>query len=80
MKRTFLAIMATAMVGTLAFAATMEDMDVNTDGLITFEEVTALYRDVTEDAFTIADTNADGMIDAEELAAAQEAGVLPPAS
>ena len=80
MKRTFLAIMATAMVGTLAFAATMEDIDVNTDGLITFEEVTALYPDVTEDAFTIADTNADGMIDAEELAAAQEAGVLPPAS
>jgi len=80
MKRTFLAIMATAMVGTLAFAATMEDMDADTDGMITFEEITAIYPDVTEDAFVLADTNADGMIDADELAAAQEAGVLPAAS
>ncbi|MEL7343673.1 MAG: hypothetical protein AAFN59_02300 [Pseudomonadota bacterium] len=80
MKRTFFAIMASALVGTLAFAATMEDMDADTDGLVTYDEITAIYPDVTQDAFALADTNADGMIDAEELAAAQDAGVLPPAS
>ena len=80
MNRIFLGIVSATVLGTLAIAATFEEMDADTDGLITFEEVTAMYPDVTEDAFTIADTNTDGMLDAEELAAAQEAGVLPSAS
>lgn len=51
--------------------------DVDGDGMVTIEEFTAAYPDLTEESFTLADANADGMLDADEIAAAAEAGVLP---
>ena len=51
--------------------------DVDGDGMVTMEEFAAAYPDLTEDVFTAADANADGMLDADEIAAATEAGVLP---
>ncbi|MEJ2021351.1 MAG: hypothetical protein P8X43_04740 [Maritimibacter sp.] len=60
--------------------AMAQDMiDANEDGMITLDEVMAIYPDVTEDAFVQADTNSDGVLDVDELAAAQEAGILPSA-
>ncbi|MCB1350480.1 MAG: EF-hand domain-containing protein [Paracoccaceae bacterium] len=51
--------------------------DTDGDGMVTLEEFTAAYPDLTAEAFDAADTNADGMLDADEIAAAAEAGVLP---
>ncbi len=51
--------------------------DVDGDGLVSMEEFTAAYPDLTEDSFVLADTNADGALDADEIAAAAEAGILP---
>ena len=51
--------------------------DVDGDGMVSMEEFTAAYPDLTEETFAIADTNADGALDADEIAAAAEAGILP---
>ena len=51
--------------------------DVDGDGMVSMEEFTAAYPELTEETFAVADANADGMLDADEIAAAAEAGVLP---
>lgn len=51
--------------------------DTDGDGMVTMEEFAAAWPDLAEDAFVAADTNADGALDADEIAAATEAGVLP---
>lgn len=51
--------------------------DVDGDGLVSMDEFAAAYPDLGEDAFMVADANADGALDADEIAAAAEAGVLP---
>ncbi|MCB1329969.1 MAG: EF-hand domain-containing protein [Maritimibacter sp.] len=51
--------------------------DTDGDGMVTIEEFTAAYPDLTEDVFTAADANADGYLDADEIAAAAEAGLMP---
>lgn len=61
----------------MAQAATLEELDANGDGSLTLDEVQAMYPEVATEAFIAADTNADGLIDAEELALAQEAGLMP---
>lgn len=62
---------------TMSFAATLEELDSSGDGMVSMDEVMAVYPDVAAETFNAADTNADGMLDADELAAAQEAGLLP---
>lgn len=70
-------------LGTLAtFAAvqaTAQTVVTDTDGNGTYsmEELQAAYPDLTAEVFTSIDANADGAVDADELAAAQEAGTLP---
>ncbi|MGO4914996.1 EF-hand domain-containing protein [Pseudogemmobacter sp. W21_MBD1_M6] len=51
--------------------------DTDGDGVYSMDELMAAFPDLTEDAFTGADANEDGMLDAEELKAAQEAGTIP---
>ena len=53
----------------------MEDSD--GDGMFSFDEMLVAYPTLTEETFITIDTNGDGGIDEEELAAATEAGVLP---
>lgn len=77
MRRTIIVVSGALLSATVAGAATMEELDANADGAVTFEELLAVMPDVTEEAFTAADTSADGLIDAEELAAAQDAAILP---
>lgn len=66
--------------GILAASGAMADMaevDQNGDGVASYEEIAAVYQDVTEEAFAGMDTNGDGSLDAGEMMAAQEAGQLP---
>ncbi|WP_298562501.1 hypothetical protein [uncultured Aliiroseovarius sp.] len=72
-----LATLTSAIALTAATAAFAEGLDANEDGMVTIEETVAMYPDVTTEAFSEADTNDDGVLDAEELAAAQEAGLIP---
>lgn len=52
-------------------------MDADGDGAVTFEEFTAALPDGTTDLFTQIDTDLDGTLSEEEIAAAVEAGLLP---
>lgn len=60
--------------------AEMAELDTDGDGMISYEEMIAAVPDVTEDTFASLDMNADGSLDSEEYAAAEEAGTLPTAN
>ncbi|WP_264210739.1 EF-hand domain-containing protein [Leisingera thetidis] len=64
-----------AMAASAALAA-MSDVDTDEDGMSSYEELIAVYPDVTEDQFTAMDANEDGSLDQEEMDAAAEAGTL----
>lgn len=51
--------------------------DTDGDGMVSMEEFAAAWPELAEDAFLAADTNADGALDEDEIAAAAAAGVLP---
>ncbi|MGB3278498.1 MAG: EF-hand domain-containing protein [Pseudorhodobacter sp.] len=51
--------------------------DTDGNGVYSMEELVAAYPELTEENFKAADTNADGAVDADELAAAIEAGHIP---
>ena len=68
-------ILGMSAMATSAFAS--DAIDTNADGMVTIEEIQAMYPDVTAEQFSEADTNADGSLDADELQAAQDAEILP---
>lgn len=68
---TLVALLATS----AAYAQTMVE-DSDGDGLYSMEELMVVYPGITEDIFGEVDTNGDGAVDVDELAAAEEAGVL----
>lgn len=78
MKKTALILTATfgLALPTSLFAAT--EVDANGDGVLTIDEVQAVYPDITAETFTAMDVNADGALDDDEVVAAQEAGMMPP--
>lgn len=59
-------------VPALAFA-----MDTDGDGMVTFEEFQAAMPDAPTGTFEQLDADADGMLSEDEVAAGQEAGILP---
>jgi hypothetical protein len=77
MRRFLILVTGGVFAATFAVAATMEAMDANADGMVSFDELLAVMPDVTEEAFSLADSDQDGMIDASEFTAAQDAGILP---
>lgn len=75
-----LMIQTTAVLALTVAATAMSaqsDIDTDGDGLLSYNELLAAHPELTEDAFTAIDTNADGAVDADELKVAQEAGLLP---
>ena len=76
-------ILGTGFAGAVALAGSMAiadiaALDTDGDGLVSFEEMIAAVPTVSEETFTTIDTNADGTLDAEEYAAEEAAGTLPP--
>ncbi|MBK5933101.1 EF hand domain-containing protein [Rhodovulum imhoffii] len=67
---------ALAAVVLAAGAAVAQVEDVDGDGVYSLDEILAVYPDLTEETFAEIDTNADGVVDADEMAAAVEAGLL----
>lgn len=60
-----------------AMAQSMADVDANGDGVLTIDEVQVIFPDVSTDGFSAMDLNADGALDGDEVASAQQAGLLP---
>lgn len=77
MGKTFTLSIGGIFAATLVQAATLSEFDANADGMVTYDEMLTVAPDTSEDVFRLADTNEDGMIDAEEFALAQETGLLP---
>lgn len=53
------------------------EMDSDGDGVLSYNEILAAHPTMTEETFVTIDANADGVVDADELKVANEAGLLP---
>lgn len=72
-----IALATLTLVAGTGFALAATQIDSNEDGQITMEELVAVYDQVSTDTFSQADADDNGTLSAEELAAAQEAGLIP---
>lgn len=79
MTRTLKLIAPIAMLAALAAPALAQDaaIDINGDGMYSYPELQAVMPTMTEDDFTVMDVSGDGLLDADEIEAATEAGLLP---
>lgn len=76
MKRFALVLLPLAL-GSAAFAQTLPEVpDTDGNGTWSLVELQAVWTDLTEDDFAAIDANADGAVDAAELQAALDAGVI----
>lgn len=66
---------------TLPAWAVVAEIDLDGDGAYSLTEVQTAMPDITADEFVMMDVNGDGLLDADEVAAAIQAGLMPdPAS
>ncbi|MGP6088349.1 hypothetical protein [Antarctobacter jejuensis] len=80
MKTTLITTAALAAFTLPAFAQEAQTgpvLDADADGFVTIEEVQAVYPEVSEDVYSAADKDADGMLNADEVAMARAEGLLP---
>jgi hypothetical protein len=75
LRRAAVGALVVALFSAPAFAA-ISDVDTDGDGMATFEELSAVYTDLTEEGFAELDTSDDGFVDEAELTAAFDAGKL----
>lgn len=76
-RMTLIAPMAAlAMLAVPGFAQDAS-IDINGDGMYSYPELQAVMPEMTEEDFTVLDTSGDGLLDADEIAVATEAGLLP---
>lgn len=61
----------------VAMSDTVAEIDTNGDGLMTMEEVRAVYPEMTAEQFSAIDANGDGALDDAEMVAGQEQGLIP---
>lgn len=81
MTRVFAVTTATFALLALPALAIESEIDLDGDGTYNLSEVQTAMPDMTFDSFNVIDVNGDGLLDADEVAAAVEAGLLPePAS
>ena len=75
MKTILLSTTIIAALTATGFAAAQ--VDTNGDGFLTLDEVNAAFPDIKAEEFSAMDVNADGVLDNSEVAAAQDAGLMP---
>lgn len=71
MKKILAITTVTLMAMSSAHAADFADLDVNQDGVLSFEEINSVMADVTEETFNAIDLNQNGALDQDEFAAAE---------
>ncbi len=76
-KTRMTATMAAVLLAGAATAVSAAEIDTDGDGVYSLAEMQAAFPEITEETFTAIDANGDGMVDPDELKAAQDAGVLP---
>lgn len=77
MKRIALVLAPFAFASAALAQATLPDVpDTDGNGSWSLVELQAVWTDLTEDTFKAVDTTADGNVDAAELQAALDAGVI----
>lgn len=64
----------------MAASEQIVEIDANGDGMMTVDEIQAVYPDLTAEAFAEADLNNDGALDDDEMVAGQERGLIPASS
>ena len=78
LKLTKLRAVVLALIAGVAMAQEADpNIDVNGDGFYSFPEVGTVYPDLTNADFTAMDSTGDGLLDTAEVAAAQDAGLMP---
>ncbi len=73
-------IIGAFVVGVVAAGHAMgqaEGIDTDGDGMVSYTELLVVMPEVTENQFAEMDADASGLLDATELMAAQDAGLLP---
>lgn len=73
-----LALIAMALAAPVAAQEADPAVDVNGDGFYSFPELSAVAPDLTDEDFSAMDATGDGLLDMAEVAAAVDAGMLPP--
>jgi len=73
--KTLIAALAVGAVG-FAGAAVAHEMDTDEDGFYSLIEIQSDFPDLTEAEYATLDTNQDGQVDADEVAAARIDGPL----
>ena len=77
MKRFAIALAPLALASAALAQATLPDVpDTDGNGSWSLVELQAVWTDLTEDSFKAIDTSADGNVDATELQAALDGGVI----
>jgi hypothetical protein len=77
-QRPVIASALVALLGLPALAVEIDPaVDVNADAMYSYPELQVVYPDMTEDQFTVMDTNGDGLLDVDEVTAATESGMMP---
>jgi hypothetical protein len=77
MKRIAILLASMALAPAAFAQATLPDVpDTDGNGSWSLVELQAVWTDMTEDAFKAVDTSADGAVDATELQAALDGGVI----
>ncbi|HKK83928.1 MAG TPA: EF-hand domain-containing protein [Roseovarius sp.] len=61
----------------IAMSEGTAQIDTNGDGVMTIDEVQAVFPEVTAEAFAEADADDDGALTDEEMVSAQELGLIP---
>ncbi|MHA3913602.1 hypothetical protein [Halovulum sp. GXIMD14793] len=76
MRRITVGAILVALFAAPALAVTVSEMDSDNDSMISFDEMSAFYPDLTDETFSVIDTNDDNLIDETELAVALDSGVI----
>ena len=71
-----LAALVTSISPALAMSDSAVEVDTNGDGVLSLEEVQAVWPSVTTEDFETMDANADGSLDDTEIKTAEEAGMM----
>jgi Ca2+-binding EF-hand superfamily protein len=72
-----LAVLIFGVVGAGHAMGQADALDTDGDGMVSYTEALMAMPEMTEEAFSALDADGDGLLSAEELTAAEEAGLIP---